>query len=167
MNPSKTQVVKDIAGRSITVAREFAAPLANVWRAYTEAALLDQWWAPAPFRAETKTMNFVPGGHWLYAMVSPEGQRHWGRMSYVSIQHHRRISIEDAFCDEHGAINPALPVSKGEIVFSATGHGTRVEFQITYQDENDLHKIVEMGFEQGITTCLDQLDALLNQSTTN
>jgi uncharacterized protein YndB with AHSA1/START domain len=160
---SKTQVTKDFNARSITVTREFDAPPALVWRAYTEAELLDQWWGPAPWRAETKQMNFAPGGHWLYAMVSPEGQRHWARMNYLSIRPHTLIGIEDAFCDEQGNINAALPVSKGELVFTPTVRGTRVEFSMTYQQESDLRKIIEMGFEQGITACFDQLDALLQQ----
>jgi uncharacterized protein YndB with AHSA1/START domain len=164
MSTSKTQVAKDFAGRSITVSREFAAPVENVWLAYSDAKLLDQWWGPSPYRAETRTMNFTPGGYWLYAMVSPEGQKHWGRMNYLSIERHRRIGIEDAFCDEHGVVNPALPVSTGEIVFTPTGRGTRVDFRTTYQDEDALRKIVEMGFEQGISVCLDQLDTLLNRS---
>jgi len=164
---SNTQVTKDFKQKSITVAREFDAPVAAVWRAYTEAELLDQWWGPAPWHAETKAMKFAPGGHWLYAMVSPENQKHWGRMNYVDIQHHQSISIEDAFCDEHGAINPALPVSRGSIVFTPTGRGTRVEFKMTYQDEAQLKQIVEMGFEQGISTCFDQLDALLHRNKVN
>jgi len=164
---SNTQVTKDFKQKSITVAREFDAPVDAVWRAYTEAELLDQWWGPAPWRAETKAMTFAPGGHWLYAMVSPENQQHWGRMNYVDIQHHQSISIEDAFCDEHGVINPALPVSRGSIVFTPTGRGTRVEFRMTYQDEAQLKQIVEMGFEQGISTCFDQLDALLHRNKVN
>jgi uncharacterized protein YndB with AHSA1/START domain len=77
MSTNKTQIAKDFKQKSITVSREFDAPLASVWRAYTETELLDQWWGPAPWHAETKTMNFVPGGYWLYAMVSPDGQKHW------------------------------------------------------------------------------------------
>jgi uncharacterized protein YndB with AHSA1/START domain len=163
MNTNSTQVTKDFNARSITVAREFDAPPALVWRAYTEAGLLDQWWGPAPWRAETKRMNFTVGGHWLYAMVSPEGERHWGRMNYLAIRPHRSIGIEDAFCDENGNINTALPVSKGDLVFTPTAAGTRVEFRMVYQQESDLRTIVEMGFEQGITACLDQLDGLLRQ----
>lgn len=32
----------------ITVDRSFNAPLDLVWAAWTEAELLDQWWAPKP-----------------------------------------------------------------------------------------------------------------------
>jgi uncharacterized protein YndB with AHSA1/START domain len=164
MSTTKTRIAKDFARKSITVVREFDASVDAVWRAYTEAALLDQWWGPAPWRAETKSMEFVPGGHWLYAMVSPENQKHWARMSYLAIEHHRYISIEDAFCDEQGTINAALPVSHGTIVFTPTGRGTRVEFMMTYAEESQLQQIVDMGFEQGISMCFDQLDALLGRS---
>lgn len=161
---NKTQITKDFKQRFITVAREFEAPLANVWRAYSEADLLDQWWGPAPWRAETKSMNFVPGGHWLYAMVGPQNERHWARMNYLAINPQQIISIEDAFCDEHGNINAAMPVSTGTIQFTTTGAGTRVEFRQIYQDEAQLRQIVEMGFEQGISICFDQLDSLLQKS---
>jgi len=32
-----------------------------------------------------------------------------------------------------------------------------------YATETDVQKIVEMGFEQGITVCLDQLEELLKK----
>jgi len=164
MSTNKTKIAKDFKEKSILVSREFNAPLANVWRAYTEPALLDQWWGPAPWRAETKTMNFAPGGYWLYAMVSPEGQKHWGRMNYIAISHHKNFTIEDAFCDENGKVDPALPVSKGQMSFRATANGTYVEFNMIYPTEEALQKIVEMGFAEGITMCLDQLEELFKQN---
>ncbi|MBA2745861.1 MAG: SRPBCC domain-containing protein [Flavisolibacter sp.] len=105
-------------------------------------------------------MNFAPGGHWLYAMLSPENQKHWGRMNYYTINHHKNYDMEDVFCDENGVVNSDLPGSKGKTVFTETAKGTKVEFQTIYQTEADLQKIVEMGFEQGISACFEQLDSL-------
>ena len=161
---NKTEVIKDFKAKSILISREFNAPLSNVWRAYTESELLVQWWAPAPWRAETKHMDFSVGGYWLYAMVSPEGEKHWGRMNYVAIDPLKSFMIEDAFCDEDGNFNAELPVSKGQISFATTPNGTRVDFKMIYPTESDLQKIVEMGFEQGITACLDQLEGLFAQN---
>ncbi len=161
---NKTQVIKDFKERSILVSREFNAPLKNVWRAYTEGKLLDQWWGPAPWHAETKLLDFTAGGFWLYAMVSPEGEKHWGRMNYLSINPHKSYDIEDVFCDENGNVISELPTSKGQIVFSETENGTRVDFKMIYQTESDLQKIVEMGFEQGISICLDQLESMINEN---
>ena len=161
---NKTKIAKDFKEKSILISREFNAPLANVWRAYTESELLAQWWAPAPWKAETKVMDFTIGGHWLYAMVSPEGEKHWGRMNYIAIDYHKSFNIEDCFCDENGNFNKELPVSKGQISFTITPNGTLVEFKMIYPTESDLQKIVEMGFEQGISMTLDHLEILFNQN---
>ncbi len=163
MDHSKTTVVKDFKEKSILVAREFNSNVTNVWRCYTEAELLDQWWGPAPWRAETKTLKFEVGGFWLYAMVGPEGEKHWGIMNYRSIEPFKNFKLEDAFCDEEGNLNNELPVSKGEMVFTSTANGTLVEFKMTYTTEEQLKTIVEMGFEQGITACLNQLEQLLTK----
>lgn len=160
---SKTQVAKDLKEKSILVSREFNAPLGSVWRAYTESELLDQWWGPAPWKAKTKFMNFSPGGYWLYAMVGPENQTHWGRMNYIAIDHHKSFDLEDVFCDENGNVNTQLPVSKGRNTFTATPNGTKVEFKMFYATAEDIQKMVEMGFEEGITICLNQLEELFRQ----
>lgn len=160
---NKTEVTKDFKQKSILITREFNAPVAMVWRAFTEKELLEQWWAPAPWKAETKSMNFKVGGYWLYAMVGPANEKHWGRMNYIAINPHKYFELEDAFCDENGTVNPELPASKGKTVFTEIPNGTRVEFKMSYPTESDLKKIVEMGFEQGITACFDQLDELFEK----
>ena len=159
----KNSIVKDLKEKSILVSREFEAPLADVWKAYTDPKLLDQWWGPSPWRAETKEMNFKPGGYWLYAMVGPEGERHWARMDYLAVDPLKSFDVQDSFADENGVINRDMPVSKGRSSFTKTAKGTRVDFKLIYSTEEQLQKIVEMGFEQGITQCMDQLDALFEK----
>jgi len=158
---NKTHVTKDLKQKSIVVSRQFDAPVEQVWRAYTNQELLDKWWGPAPWRAETKKLNFTPGGYWLYAMVGPENERQWGRMNYFTIEEYESFEFEDAFCDENGKVNNELPVSRGEITFSKSGNGTRVDFKMIYPSESDLEKITEMGFEEGMSIGLDQLERLL------
>lgn len=161
---SKTLVVKDLEEKTILVSRVFSAPLEKVWRAYTESDLLVQWWAPQPWRAETKSMNFAVGGYWLYVMVGPQNEKHWGRMDYTAIRPHENFAIRDSFCDEEGNINPSLPVSTGTITFSNTADGTLVEFKMFYSNEKEIETMIEMGFEQGITTCLEQLERLFQEN---
>jgi uncharacterized protein YndB with AHSA1/START domain len=160
---NKTKVTTDFKQNSILVSRLLDAPVGKVWQAHTDSKILDQWWGPAPWRAETKTMNFKKGGYWLYAMVGPENQRQWGRTNYLDIDPHKSIDIEDIFTDENGNQDNNLPASKGQLSFSKTGNGTRVEFKMIYPKRTDLEKIVDMGFEQGISTCYDQLDGLLKK----
>ncbi|HRX11971.1 MAG TPA: SRPBCC domain-containing protein [Draconibacterium sp.] len=164
MSANSTQVVKDLKDKSILVSREFNAPVALVWRAFTDSEILDKWWGPAPWRAETKFQDFSVGSYWLYAMVGPENQKHWARMNYLSIDTHKDFQLEDVFCDENGIVNPELPVSRGSNVFTATATGTRVEFKMYYSTEEQIQQIIDMGFEQGITICMEQLDRLILNS---
>ncbi len=148
--------------KTIHVTREFDAGLALVWRAWTTAELLDQWWGPKPWRAETKTMDFQEGGYWLYAMVGPEGERHWAKSSYVSIVKERSFSAKDAFCDENGTMNPAFPQNLWENNFIPKENKVQVDILLTFDILADLEKTVEMGFKEGFTMGLEQLDELLS-----
>ena len=157
----KTNVIKNLKEKSILVSREFGAPLTNVWDAFTDSKILDRWWGPSPWRCETKNMSFTVGGQWLYAMIGPENEKHWACMNYKAIDDQKNIEIEDAFCDENGNINRDLPVSSGQMTFTETENGTLVEFKMNYPTEEDVNKLIEMGFEEGIAICYDQLNELL------
>jgi PhnB protein len=71
---------------TVNVEREFAANLDRVWDAWTKPEILDQWWAPKPYKAVTKSMDFREGGMWFYYMLSPENQKHWCKNNYQKIQ---------------------------------------------------------------------------------
>lgn len=146
---------------SIHLAREFNASLELVWKAWTTADLLDRWWGPQPWRAETKTMDFREGGFWHYAMVGPEVERHWSKAHYISIADHQSFSARDGFCDENGLRDSSLPENLWENTFTAKGEVVKVEMLLTFDNPSDLEKIIEMGFKEGITHCLQQLDELL------
>ena len=73
----ETQISKDVQNKKLRIVRAFDAPVADVWRAWTESDLLNSWWAPKPWKAKTKTMNFREGGFWLYCMEGPDGTQHW------------------------------------------------------------------------------------------
>lgn len=157
-----TSVTKDLQKKTILVSREFKAPIEIVWNAYTDSTILDKWWGPSPWRAETKSMDFRVGGFWLYAMVGPEGEKHWGRMNYIAIEKYNFIDFEDLFCDENGNVNSELPNSKGRNSFTKKNSGTLVEFKLQLTSEEQLKQLVEMGFEEGIKICFEQLSELIN-----
>ncbi|RDI57402.1 SRPBCC family protein [Flavobacterium glaciei] len=163
-NTPKTLVVKDLEEKTILVSSTFSAELEKVWRAYTENELLEQWWAPKPWKAETKRMDFSVGGHWLYAMVGPENEKHWGRMDYTAITPQLSFEIKDSFCDEEGNVNTSFPIATGIIVFTKTASGTLVEFKMFYSNEKEIETMIEMGFEQGITACIEQLKMLFQEN---
>lgn len=152
----------DKENKQINVKREFAAPASKVWAAWTESELLDQWFAPKPWKARTKTMDFREGGHWLYAMVGPEGEEHWARADFKSITPLKSFSAKDSFCDENGTINTSLPISIWTNEFSeVSGSKTSVSVQIKFDELSDLEQILEMGFKEGFIAALENLENLV------
>jgi uncharacterized protein YndB with AHSA1/START domain len=144
--------------KTITVKREFSANLDQVWAAWTKPELLDLWWAPKPYQTKTKSMDFREGGFWLYAMFGPDSSTHWSRADYKKIDLQKSFSGLDAFCNEDGEINPDFPRSFWTVSFNGNGQTTTVNIVIEYNELTDLEKIIEMGFREGFTAALGNLD---------
>jgi uncharacterized protein YndB with AHSA1/START domain len=146
---------------TLTIKREFAAGRPLVWDCYTKSALLDKWFAPKPLTTKTKFMDFSEGGHWLYAMVEPNGQEYWGRMDYQAIQPIDHYTALDGFCDNTGALNPDLPRSQWNVSFSDLATHTVVQTVVSYTSAEALQQVIDMGMKEGLTSTLERLDELL------
>ncbi len=152
----------DKLNKKILVERSFDAAIELVWAAWTEPEILDQWWAPKPYKNETKFMDFREGGYWLYSMISPEGERHWCRADYKKIEQHQYYIATDDFCDEHGTVTNILPSAKWTNTFIEEGEQTKVSINIEYKSVEDLEKIIELGFKEGFSMGLTNLDHYLS-----
>lgn len=151
----------DKANSTINVSREFDANSDLVWKAWTDAEILDQWWAPKPYRTETKSQDFREGGIWHYAMISPEDEVHWCLAEYKKIDAGKSFSGLDAFCDEYKNISTDFPRSLWNTVFEAKNDRTLVNISIKYETLADLEKIIELGFREGFTMAMGNLDEVL------
>lgn len=147
--------------QTITVKREFAADLDLVWEAWTNPEYLDQWVAPKPWRVETKTMDFREGGFWLYAMIGPEGQKHWSRYDYQKIVPQKSITELRAFSDESGVVNPQFPQTESITVFNESDGKTLIVLTAQYGSLEVLEYMVKHGFKEGMSASLENLDRIL------
>ncbi|MDR7370982.1 SRPBCC domain-containing protein [Flavobacterium aquidurense] len=150
----------DQENSTVNVKREFNASLDNVWSAWTEPEILDQWWAPSPWKAKTKFMDFKVGGRRLYAMVGPQGEEHWAIADFTSITPKSNFKYLDAFSDSDGNLNKDFPRSDWNVNFSEQGAGTFVDIAIKHENLSDLEKIIEMGFKEGFTIAMEGLDKI-------
>lgn len=153
-----------LAEGTVQVERVFLAPLALTWRAWTEAALLDRWWAPKPWQTVTVRQDFQPQGHWLYYMQGPEGERHYCRADYEQIVPQQSFSYTDSFCTEDGTPTQDIPSTHWAVRFEAEGKQTRVHILLTYASPAALQQIAELGFQEGFTAALLNLDEVLAQA---
>ncbi len=159
---SKTIFTKDFENKRVIVEREFNAQKSKVWHAWTTATELEKWWAPKQWQAVTKSFEFREGGHWLYYMAGPNGEKEWCWVAYQSIDAEQSFSAEDAFCDEEGNLKTNLPITHWRNEFEDMGGRTKVTVTATFASAADLQTLVDMGFEEGFTMGLNQLDAMIS-----
>src|SRR5215472_3201453 len=62
------------AERELMLSRLIDAPREKLYRAWTEPALLRQWFAPLPWTTPHAELDVRPGGASKITMRSPEGQ---------------------------------------------------------------------------------------------
>src|SRR6478672_4325101 len=154
----------DKATKTVFITREFDAPLSLVWDAFTKAEILDQWAAPKPWVSKTKFMDFKVGGRRFYAMVSPEGNERWSIQKYTSISPKTNFKLFNTFADKDE--NPELPGSDWDHTFSErieseSNPVTKVSITIYNESLARLEKMIEMGFKEGFTMSMKNLEDLL------
>src|SRR5688500_14129831 len=160
-NTMQFDFIVDKEKNTMTLKREFAANRQLVWDCYTKSELLDRWFAPEPLTTKTKSMDFRPGGHWIYAMVDPNGKEYWGRTDYQTISPISKYTALDAFSNEKGEINTDLPRATWDVSFKDLSNNTLVETVVTYKSLADLEAVINMGMKEGMTSTLERLDNLL------
>lgn len=98
-------------------------------------------------------------------MQGPEGDRHHDYFAYEKVEPKTCFSGRDGFCDEQGRINMDMPRMRWESRIGPHGSGTLVQVRIDLDTPEDLERIVAMGFKEGFTAGLDQLEDLLTSGT--
>jgi len=146
---------------TVNVKREFDADLGLVWEAWTNPEILDQWWAPKPYKAKTKVLNFHEGGMWLYAMIGPQNEIQWCKAVYEKIVPQRNYAYTESFCDENGTAMKDMPSSFWTNHFSDEGNRTCVDITIEFKSLKDLEGMIQLGFKDGFTEAMRNLDQYL------
>jgi uncharacterized protein YndB with AHSA1/START domain/pimeloyl-ACP methyl ester carboxylesterase len=156
------KIIRDLPGKSLTVQKDFAVPVARVWSAWTTAEKLARWWGPQQWPATSRSFDFRVGGHWHYFMQGPKGELNWGLLSYTRIVPMKELHAEDYFTDEAATRKEGQNLSRWEVTFQALSASmTRVTTKLVCVTEAKLQFLIDMGFEAGYTSALENLTALL------
>lgn len=93
--------------RNITITRQFNAPLAKVWQAWTDPLECAKWWGPSGFMAPVIKMDLRVGGQYLSCMhgVAQPGSEpadFWSTGEYREIVPMEKLVCTDNFADKDG-----------------------------------------------------------------
>lgn len=140
---------------SITIVRTIAAPVAEVFAAWTDPALLRQWLAPAPCEVVAAEADARPGGRYRVVVVDPTGARHVTSGEYRELVPGRRL-VKTWVYEGPFAPDPyptLLTVEFREAGARATEVTLRQDQLLTADDRE--------GNREGWRLCFEKLEALL------
>jgi Uncharacterized conserved protein len=118
--------------KPFVISRVFDAPRSRVWRAWTDAAELKQWWGPRGFKVKSCKVDLRPGGMFLYGMTAPDGTETWGKFVYREIAAPTKLVCIVSFSDPQGGVtrhpwSPGWPLYwHSTVEFVEQGEKTRV-----------------------------------------
>lgn len=149
----------DTSDRELVLTRVIDAPPEKLYRAWTEPALLTQWFAPKPWTTPKAELNLRPGGANLIVMRGPDGSEYPNRGLYLEIVPNRKIVFTDAYTS---AWEPsAKPFMTVILTFEPQDGKTLYTARVRHWSVADRETHEKMGFHQGWGQCADQLAALV------
>jgi uncharacterized protein YndB with AHSA1/START domain len=145
--------------RSLTLSLTLEAPRQNVWRCWTEPALLTQWFTPKPWTTTSAEVDVRQGGANRFVMRSPEGEETPLRGVYLEVVAGERLVFTDAFTEAW--LPSEKPFMVAEVVMSDAGKG-RTHYTATarHWSAEDRAEHEKMGFHDGWSAAARQLEAL-------
>ena len=156
------------------ISRVFDAPRDRVWKSWTEAERLKQWWGPKGFVVTHCKIDLRPGGIMHYCLRMPDGNEMWGKFVYREIVKPERLVWMNSFSDKEGGItkHPMSPDWPREmlttVTFEAQGDKTKVIVHwLPHEATAPERKTFDEGrdsMKQGWTGTMDQFAAYLGQA---
>ncbi|MBI4935578.1 MAG: TIGR03086 family protein [Actinobacteria bacterium] len=141
----------------VLITRRFEAPMALVWRAITEPALLLRWWGPDWCPMTGCEVDLRVGGTWRYLCENAEGMEFGWHGEYREIETGRRIVTTEVF---EGFPDAA---SLNTMTLEEDGGVTTLRTLVLHQSKANRDGHLQSGMETGMQITFDRLDHLLDQ----
>lgn len=142
------------ADDQLLITREFAAPAAAVWRAWTTPDLVKRWWSGRRGVTTDVRIDLRVGGTWRYVMVANEGFEVAFHGEYLEIDPGRRLVSTEVF--------EGMPDARAVDTLTLTERDGRTLLEILVQHESreqrDAH--LRSGMEGGLQEALDLLEQI-------
>ncbi len=135
-----------------------------VWRAWTDPAMITQWFTPVPWKTIACEIDLRPGGTFKTEMQSPEGQSFANVGCYLEIIENKKLVWTSAVGPGFRPLVSAPSLAMTAIILlELHGKGTKYTAIALHKDEQDRKAHEAMGFHEGWGKALDQLVAAVKR----
>jgi uncharacterized protein YndB with AHSA1/START domain len=149
----------------LVLERTLDAPLALVWKAYTDPEHLKQWFAPKPYEISECELDLRPGGIFRIRMVGPDGfdTGHGNPGCVLEVAEGRKLVWTSALGpgyrpNEAGEGCESFPMT-AIVTFADAGNGkTAYKAIALHRNMADKETHEKMGFHEGWGTVAGQLE---------
>jgi uncharacterized protein YndB with AHSA1/START domain len=156
--PEKRDSAGDISG--VTVQRVLNAPIAVVFKAWTDPKHVEQWWGPHQFTNKIRKWEARAGGPIDIDMIGPDGTAYPMNGTFTEVSEPSRLVFKSAVPGPDGKpIFEVLTV----ITLTESGSRTTLTMQATVTSRTDAAAQFLKGMEAGWTQSLERLDALVTR----
>lgn len=148
--------------RDLVLTRDIAATAAQLFRCWTEPALIQRWFCPPPWTVSRAETDVRPGGSSLIVMNGPNGEVHPHPGVYLEVVPDKRLVVTDAYTSAwEPSAKPFITIVLSFDAIEGDSEGrTRYTALVRHWTVEDREAHEEMGFHQGWGICTDQLAAL-------
>lgn len=149
----------ELIKRDLVLTRLIKAPREKVYRAWTDAEMLKQWFAPLPYTTPEAELDVRPGGSQRIVMRSPEGGDSPMLGVYLEVLPNERLVFTDAYSAAWEPTEKAFMTVV--LTFEDEEGGTRYTALVRHWTAADCEAQEKMGFHAGWGAATDQLEQLL------
>lgn len=143
--------------RELVITRLIDAPRDKVFRAWTEAALLQRWMAPRPWTLSGAELDPRPGGVFAFAMHGPDGESFQNTGVFLEVIPNEKIVTTDAYGP--GWIpSDGAPFFTAIMTFEDQDGKTLYTARARHWTDEALEQHRAMGFEEGWGQTAAQLE---------
>ena len=145
------------ADNQILITREFNAPRALVWKAFTTPELVKRWWSGQRGTVTSAEIDLRVGGQWRYVMEAGGGFEVAFHGEYQKIEEPELLVNTEAY---EGIPDPDGHAGLVTVTLHEEDGRTRMEMLCEYNDKTDRDAVVESGMEGGMQESMDQLEVV-------
>jgi len=149
-------ILSNVNDREILLTRLLDAAPDQVFDAWSKPENIGEWWGPNGFTTTTHTMDFKPGGIWIYTMHGPDGTDYPNWVQYTTIIASERIEYM------HGGELGEPAHFRVKVKFENLHGKTRLTHRMIFPSQKARDNTVEFGAVEGGKQTLNRLAEYLS-----
>jgi uncharacterized protein YndB with AHSA1/START domain len=141
----------------LSISRLISASPAKVWKAWSRPEHLANWWIPEPIECKVMKLDLRPGGG--FETLMREGEEEFKphvEACFLEVVPEQRLVWTTTLSEGWRPTEPWLALT-AIIGFLEEGECTRYSARVMHKNGADRRKHLELGFEKGWGTTIDQL----------